>query len=439
MGSEELLNAVEEEGPFTNPWPAVVTALAATGVAFLLSTFLTGGGLAFCGVLTFVGLLAGAGAVWIRPRSAGVLGLAALAALLASFVADAGEWDSIAVLLRILAIFSGVSALAVLLPQGLRRVVVSLIILWHFGGILSATTNIAPGPWWSAQIWTYVYRPYLQYMYMNNAYHYYSPNPGPASVLWFRIEYEPTKEVDKDGVERTFKHRRWVKIPEVDDDGVRVRPGRDHKRYWPAVEYTRHLSIAESINQGTTGPSELAQRLRNQHRSEIPFIPPRSEPQYHEPPTLAKHWLAGYVRHVAKYFPFEDRPELNVKGIKVYLVIHHILEPWEVAGGADPNDLSLYEPYYMGNYNPDGTLKSASEGGVTLEVNPKLPHEHEPLFGAVREVDRDPFLYWYIPIYRDLKPEFRNKPQAALTDENSELIRKYWDLQTGDAEGGEQP
>jgi hypothetical protein len=433
MASEELLSAVGEEGPFTNPWPALVTSLACTGLAFLLSSSLNDTGLVVCGLLAFVGVLAASAAVWIQPRSWAVLLLAALVAFMASMVAQEAEWDSAVTLLRILTTVAGVSALVVVLPQAGRRAVVSLVILWHFGGILSATTNIAPGPWVSSQLWTYVYRPYLQFMYMNNAYHYYSPNPGPASMLWFRIEYETTQEVDKHGEKRTFKHRRWVKIPEVDENGVRVRPGRDHKPYWPAVEYTRRLSISESINQATTGPGPLAQRRRNEYLREIPPYTPRSDPQYHEPPTLAKHWLASYVRHVCKSFPFEDRPELKVTGVKVYLVIHRILEPWEVAGGAEPTDLATYEPYYMGNYNPDGTLKPANEGGLTLKYDPNgLP-------GTVQEVDRDPMLYWYIPIYRQLNPDSDEHNAVALTDHNSTLVRKYWDLQTGDAEGGEQP
>ena len=32
-------------------------------------------------------------------------------------------------------------------------------------------------------------------MYLNNAYHFYSPDPGPATYVWFRIFYI-SNEVD---------------------------------------------------------------------------------------------------------------------------------------------------------------------------------------------------------------------------------------------------
>src|SRR5262249_51727018 len=31
----------------------------------------------------------------------------------------------------------------------------------------------SPSPWLSTQIWTRIYRPYLEFLYLNNAYHFY--------------------------------------------------------------------------------------------------------------------------------------------------------------------------------------------------------------------------------------------------------------------------
>jgi hypothetical protein len=435
MASEELLSAVDDDGPFTNPWPALVTALCATGLGFLLSAFLRDTGLVVCGLLAFAGVLAAGAAVAIQPRSWVVLLLAALVALMASMVAETADWDSAGTLLRILMAIAGVSALVVLLPPAGRRVVVSLVILFHFGGILSATTNIQPGPWVSAQLWTYIYRPYLQFMYMNNAYHYYSPDPGPASLLWFRIEYETTEEPDGHGGMKTWKHSRWVKIPEVDETGARVRPGRDKKRYWPAVEYTRRLSIAESINQGAGAASQFAESKRRAYAGIVPILP-MSESQYREPNTLSKHWLASYIRHVAKSFPYEDQPELRVTGVKAYLVIHRILQPWEFAAGADPNDMVTYMPYYMGEYETNGKLKKTSQDIVYDKIdysrpNPSRTDDNGLPAGGSKEMDRDPLLYWYIPIYRKLKRDAKDPNPPALTDKNSKLVN-WLDYQSGD-------
>ena len=35
-----------------------------------------------------------------------------------------------------------------------------------------------------------VYRPYLNLLYMTNAYHFYSPDPGTSSVMWFAVYYD---------------------------------------------------------------------------------------------------------------------------------------------------------------------------------------------------------------------------------------------------------
>src|SRR5260370_1204304 len=31
--------------------------------------------------------------------------------------------------------------------------------------------------------------PYLGFLYPNTAYHFYSPEPGPPTLLWYRVEY----------------------------------------------------------------------------------------------------------------------------------------------------------------------------------------------------------------------------------------------------------
>ena len=120
----------------------------------------------------------------------------------------------------------------VLLPTPARMIVVGVLVLVHFGGMITAATTIDPpgasAPWVSQQAWLW-YRPYLQFMYLNNAYHFYSPEPGPPALVWFHIKY-------KDG------QVKWVKIPHRDDDPV-------------PIHHTRLLSITES----TAMPSPVQQ------------------------------------------------------------------------------------------------------------------------------------------------------------------------------------
>ena len=89
----------------------------------------------------------------------------------------------------------GIVALAgaglVLLPTVARKVVVSLLILLHFSSIMVSITSVPPPngglPWLPVQAWAHIYRPYGSFMYLNNAYHFYSPEPGPPTLAWFYV------------------------------------------------------------------------------------------------------------------------------------------------------------------------------------------------------------------------------------------------------------
>src|SRR5262249_29843751 len=70
-------------------------------------------------------------------------------------------------------------------PWNVRRTVISGVIVLHFAGIASAALSPPPSPFIVQQLWTRIFRPYLEFMYLNNAYHFYAPDPGPASYLWF--------------------------------------------------------------------------------------------------------------------------------------------------------------------------------------------------------------------------------------------------------------
>src|SRR5262249_1678511 len=137
-----------------------------------------------------------------------------------------------------LVILSLAGSLLVLLPPVDRKIFLSLFLLFHFGGMATAVTAIDPpnstGPWVSKQLWTYVYRPYLQFLYMTNAYHFYSPDPGPPNHLWFSVTYE-------DG------SWEWVKYPNRKTSSV-------------GMQYQRHLALPEhSFTPRPTLPYSAAQ------------------------------------------------------------------------------------------------------------------------------------------------------------------------------------
>jgi hypothetical protein len=315
-------------------------------------------------LLILAALLCAAGAVSLRlyftgqdaddrAKSAGLLALAALVPLLAYAAADK-EWDSFRLLLTVLTALAVVGAVLVLLPRVARRVVVSLLLLFHFGGILTAVASVAPPgadpPWLVSQAWARVFRPYLQFAYLNNAYHFYSPEPGPPTLLWFHVEYS-------DGTAR------WVEIPK-------------REQFETRQEYQRRLALTESTNMLWPPPPVLPDELKQRRVMaarlyDIPVYPGLSETfQYREPQPYSKKMIAAYARHVARNYPNPDNREATVEGVKVYRVVHSILSPEQMDAGYRPQDPILYLPYYQGEFDKDGTLK-----------DPK-----------------DPFLYWLIPI-----------------------------------------
>ncbi len=125
------------------------------------------------------------------------------------------DWDTIRLFMRVLTAAALYAGAFVLVTTRMRRLVFSFLIVLHFAGIATAALSAPPAPWLVQQVWVRVFRPYLEFMYLNNAYHFYAPEPGPAGYLWFRVIYT-------DENQREFGL--WYKIPELDEkDGWGIR------------------------------------------------------------------------------------------------------------------------------------------------------------------------------------------------------------------------
>jgi hypothetical protein len=348
------------------------------------SGFLPGALRAF---LVFAALLVAAGAVSRRLQtarqapeervtSAAIVAVAALVVLLA-YTATPEWWDSIRMLLVALALVALFGSVLILLPRIPRRIIASLLVLFHFGGIATAVTALSPGtsgqpaPWLSTQLWIRVYRPYLQLMYLTNAYHFYSPDPGPPMLAWFYVRYD-------DGTAR------WIRIPVRNEAPV-------------ALNYQRLLALADGLSAPMPRiPLSISEAAEIKERTGVPYdhdtwetiverrrkgfylySPPLPLPedapeaqQYSEPNVITKGLIQSCAMHVARNAPHPTNPNAKVKDIRVYRVIHRLISPQELAQGYTPLFETLYSPYYLGRFNPDGEL-----------LDPQ-----------------DPFLYWYVPI-----------------------------------------
>ncbi len=370
-----------------------------------------------------------------RLESAGMVATGAFAALLAYLaIKEADDWGSAQFFLAGVICFAGFGALLVLLPVVLRKVAVGLWLLFHFVGIFVACVNVAPPgltspPWVTEQAWTRVYRFYLGYLDMTNAYHFYSPDPAPSTLAWFRIQYEDDTA-------------RWVKMPDKKDTAV-------------PLAYTRTTIIGSSMDLGSGQTTPLLLALRIQERKvagrnftpeptkdgqkykvvPIPIIaedldnwvnglpiPPDS---YKEPNEFSKALISSYVRYVAKNYKHETDPSVPVKSIKVYRLVHKLASPSELANGLDPMQEAFLAPYYLGTYDTQGKL-----------LVPQQEYTYDPARGIVAKFDDrhfDGFVYWTVPILAlpRRKPSDVNETYHLKAD--NFYTRNYLTLHAGDA------
>jgi hypothetical protein len=171
---------------------AAILGLVALGTGDSITAILDPARLA----LVFIGMLIAGGAismrpdlwwVWLMGAAASGLGIGGLP----------GHWDSYRLVLGVLTCVLIAGAVLCALPRNWRLIGVSSLILFHFTGIFFATTSPPPMPWVTGQLFSRIFNPYLQFVYLRNAYHFYSPEPGPASILVFLLKTEWCKLTDK--------------------------------------------------------------------------------------------------------------------------------------------------------------------------------------------------------------------------------------------------
>src|SRR5262249_39550710 len=137
-------------------------------------------------------------------------------------------------------------------------------------------------------------------LYLRNAYHFYSPEPGPASILAFLLKTETGSDPSTGAKQYRYE---WVVIPRRPAD-VRDPLG---------LGYYRRLSLTEQMARGSPGltiptdqfeKTEVWYRRYNQSRPElggkIPFHPGENiNVQYRLPnPDVTRYLLPSYASHV---------------------------------------------------------------------------------------------------------------------------------------------
>jgi len=277
------------------------------------------------------------------------------------------SWDS---LILTSSVFTGVSlfvGIFALLPLLAKKTTAICFVLFHFASIVTAVTSIeppnAPASWLATNLWAYYFRHYLTFAYLNNAYHFYSPEPGPPVLLWSKIQYG-------DG---SF---RWFKIPNRTESPIQM-------------HYQRMLSVTESTNVASSNtPDNWEEKLQRRNLAGLanqPQITPlnRSMSQsymFKEPADYSKRMLSSYALYLTKKFTHPvDKPEVNIDNIKIYRVTHSIITPTDMSRGESALDATLYYPYFMGSFDKKGNLIDPNDAflyfllPITRNANPNEP------------------------------------------------------------------
>jgi hypothetical protein len=340
--------------------------------------------------LVFIGAVTTGVAISFRPEMWQTWGIGAAAALL-GLVGIPGHWDSFRFLFGILAVVAAGRTVYVVLPRVWRIRVASAIILFHFFGILMATTAPYPTPWFVEQMYHRVYNQYLQFIYLRNAYHFYSPEPGPASILACLVKTEVGEETTATGQKRIKYETKWVVLPR--------RPGdiRDPM----GLTYYRRLSLTEQVARYIPQPMlpELFEKHEVRDRR-LRLIQPGSDPyypmhsgvadslEYRLPtPEITRYILPSYAQHlVLEQAPNDPGKNTNLENakrtsVKIYRIEHRTLSVGEFVGFANPGGVprdpyhpTTYWPYFLGEFNAKGELIDPQEAMLYWLV-PILPKD----------------------------------------------------------------
>ena len=375
--SQDRPIAFADVPPWRKHWPVLLTGMGVTAAAVPLSfappwlrLLLVGSGLILAGQAIILRLRQAREEVEERVESAAVIGLAGVTAVIGQWGLDKA-WDSATMVLWALTIAAAIGVALVLMNLQFRRIAISLLAVFHFGGVLTTVTMLPPPgpgsnspPFLATQAWVYVYRHYLDFLFMKNAYHFYSPEPGPPTLFWFKLNYEVT---DAEGNKKLKSD--WYKMPNREDSPVNL-------------HYQRLLSITESCNSVTVpAPQPLMDNAKQRRdklgeiapQFKIPYNPFQSMAMQYQPPTgWSEVMIAAVARRIGRqYAHLAGDPSAKLVSIKFYRVRHDIMTQASMADNFSPLDKSLYHPVFEGEFFPDGTL-----------VNPQ-----------------DPYLYWEIPIF----------------------------------------
>jgi hypothetical protein len=223
-------------------------------------------------------------------------------------------------------------------------------------------------------------------VYLTNAYHFYAPQPGPASIDVFLLKTEVGEETLADGTRRKKYDYRWLILPQR-QEGTRDPLGLTYIRRLSLTHHSAQTSFEALLNPQSAERmevqdrrKELAAKLGGQYYPYHPIVPlynqyqaPRSDTMNYVLPSYAQHVILDYT---------PDAAAAGKTTVKIYRLEHETLSVSEFHAKIDPFSPTTYRAFFLGEYGfrPDRTDPERKRVRIEL-LDPQ-----------------EKMLYWMVPV-----------------------------------------
>ena len=318
------------------------------------------------------------------------------------------SWDSVQMLGGVTGVIAFVAAGFTRLPIRAVLGLMCALLAFYASGIVASVLSPPSTPFLVEEYWRRFSRYHCQFLYINNAYHFYSPEPGPPSELWICLKYAPEEGNDAETKVVGYEpDTDWVSFPRRNRDAM------DPLR----LSYYRRIALSDQSAQVQVGyvPAfpEEQQKANVRRITDLGRIPKSSSVpdnvQYVPPQDqVIRQTLPSFANHFAKRF---GKPGRVVSSVRIYRVLHDVLTVERFR----TMDAPAVDPV-----NP-GPLKWREEKAVgkPFQLSPYYPALYSPYYMGEYDVKgrlldpTDPELYWLVPVM-DLKTlEPGDKPVTA--------------------------
>lgn len=175
--------------------------------------------------------------------------------------------------------------------------------------------------------------PYVRFLGVNSGYRFFAPDPGPASLIWARVERAQGGAV-------------WVEYPSRE------------RQTW-TMAYQRELYPAMLLG-AQVAPGDMVVAPGRPRVSEVGLT-----------------YAMAFARRLARLHGTAANP---VTQVELYSVSHAIRMPQQVRSGWHAEDLRLYFPASVGAYSPEGVPLHGAAG---------IGHDRRGILEVAERVLRD--------------------------------------------------